>query len=174
MGEWPAEAPRQQASGGTSSGCSAAMNSQQGQWHSRSKGSTSSKGRCIACKHAAWRAMPACSLDQPPSFGPCRCHAAPSDWCTHCPVTATPVSWPHQHHTKHTTQHNTTQPSPQTHASASPGTQVLPALDPATPVYAGSFVMKLVERRAAEFSLFDPARFRVMDMRRRFQAGPFE
>jgi hypothetical protein len=34
--------------------------------------------------------------------------------------------------------------------------------------------MKLVERRAAEFSLFDPARFRVMDMRRRFQAGPFE
>ena len=51
---------------------------------------------------------------------------------------------------------------------------MLPALDPATPVYAGSFVMKLVERRASEFSLFDPSRFRLMKMRERFRAGPFE
>jgi hypothetical protein len=41
-------------------------------------------------------------------------------------------------------------------------------------VYAGSFVMKLVERRASEFSLYDASRFRIMNMRQRFQAGPFE
>ncbi len=37
-------------------------------------------------------------------------------------------------------------------------TQVIPALDPSTPIYAGAFVMELVQRRAMEFSLHDPNR----------------
>lgn len=35
---------------------------------------------------------------------------------------------------------------------------VLPALDPSTPVYAGSFVMQLVARRMQEFNLYTPER----------------
>jgi hypothetical protein len=51
---------------------------------------------------------------------------------------------------------------------------VVPALDPATPIYASSFVMKLVRRRLSEFSVFDEQRFHTFDMRQPFQAGPFE
>jgi len=51
---------------------------------------------------------------------------------------------------------------------------VVPALDPSTPIYASSFVMKLIKRRLTEYSLFDESRFKVFDMRVPFQAGPFE
>ncbi len=53
-------------------------------------------------------------------------------------------------------------------------TQVVPALDPSTPIYATSFVMQLIKKRLSEFSLFDEQRFRTFDMRQPFQAGPFE
>ncbi|KAG2451327.1 hypothetical protein HYH02_003932 [Chlamydomonas schloesseri] len=51
---------------------------------------------------------------------------------------------------------------------------VVPALDPATPIYASSFVMQLVKRRLTEYNLWDEKRFKTFDMRQRFQAGPFE
>jgi mRNA degradation ribonuclease J1/J2 len=35
---------------------------------------------------------------------------------------------------------------------------VLPALDPSTPIYAGSFVLQLVARRLQEYNLYDPTR----------------
>jgi hypothetical protein len=35
---------------------------------------------------------------------------------------------------------------------------VIPALDPKTPVYAGSFVMQLVARRLQEYNLYNPDR----------------
>jgi mRNA degradation ribonuclease J1/J2 len=35
---------------------------------------------------------------------------------------------------------------------------VIPALDPSTPVYAGSFVMQLVARRLQEYNLYNPDR----------------
>ena len=52
--------------------------------------------------------------------------------------------------------------------------QVVPGLDPKTPIYAASFVMQLVQRRMAEYSMWNPNRFHTMDMRQRFQLGPFE
>lgn len=36
---------------------------------------------------------------------------------------------------------------------------VIPALDPKTPVYAGSFVMQLVARRLQEYNLYNPERW---------------
>jgi mRNA degradation ribonuclease J1/J2 len=36
---------------------------------------------------------------------------------------------------------------------------VIPALDPSTPVYAGSFVMQLVARRMQEYNLYNPERW---------------
>lgn len=50
----------------------------------------------------------------------------------------------------------------------------IPALDPNTPVYAGIFTMQLVARRMQEFNLWNPDRFKVMEMGQRFMAGPFE
>eukprot|EP00798_Chlamydomonas_sp_ICE-L_P032481 gene32481-17716_t len=50
---------------------------------------------------------------------------------------------------------------------------VVPALDPNTPIYASSFVMRLVQRRLTEFSLFNPDRFRTFEMKDKFEAGPF-
>ena len=52
--------------------------------------------------------------------------------------------------------------------------QVIPALDPSTPIYASSFVMRLVQRRLTEFSLFDESRFKNFEINRPFQAGPFQ
>lgn len=52
--------------------------------------------------------------------------------------------------------------------------QVVPALDPSTPVFCGPFVMKLVQRRMHEFSLFDATRFHEFSMNQPFKAGPFE
>jgi hypothetical protein len=52
--------------------------------------------------------------------------------------------------------------------------QVVPGLDPKTPIYAASFVMQLVQRRMAEYSMWNPNRFHTMEMRQRFQLGPFE
>ena len=51
---------------------------------------------------------------------------------------------------------------------------VVPALDPATPIYAGLFTMQLIKRRMREFSLWDDKRFKVFNMNERFQAGPFD
>lgn len=51
---------------------------------------------------------------------------------------------------------------------------VVPALDPATPIYAGGFPMQLVKRRLMEYNLWDEKRMHVMNMRRPFQCGPFE
>ncbi len=52
--------------------------------------------------------------------------------------------------------------------------QVVPALDPNTPIYAGGFSMQLIKRRMLEFNLWNPDRFKVFQMRQRFQLGPFE
>ena len=52
--------------------------------------------------------------------------------------------------------------------------QVLPALDPKTPVWAAGYTMQLLSRRMQEFSMWDPDRFHVFNMRQRFQLGPFE
>jgi mRNA degradation ribonuclease J1/J2 len=52
--------------------------------------------------------------------------------------------------------------------------QVIPALDPNTPIYAGAFTMQLVRRRLQEFNLFNEERFHTFKMRDQFQAGPFE
>jgi beta-CASP RNase J family ribonuclease len=50
----------------------------------------------------------------------------------------------------------------------------IPALDPNTPVYAGNFTMQLISRRMVEYNLWNPDRFKVMEMGQRFKAGPFE
>ena len=52
--------------------------------------------------------------------------------------------------------------------------QVLPALDPKTPVWAAGYTMQLLSRRMQEFGMWDPDRFHVFNMRQRFQLGPFE
>ena len=52
--------------------------------------------------------------------------------------------------------------------------QVIPALDPNTPIYAGAFTMQLIRRRLQEFNLFNEKRFNTFKMRNSFQAGPFE
>ena len=52
--------------------------------------------------------------------------------------------------------------------------QVLPALDPKTPVYAAGYTMQLLSRRMQEFGMWDPDRFHVFNMRQRFDLGPFE
>ena len=52
--------------------------------------------------------------------------------------------------------------------------QVVPGLDPKTPIFAASFVMELVQRRMAEYSMWNPDRFHTMEMRQRFELGPFE
>ncbi len=41
-------------------------------------------------------------------------------------------------------------------------------------MYAASFVMELVQRRMVEYSMWNPDRFNVLEMRQRFQLGPFE
>jgi len=51
---------------------------------------------------------------------------------------------------------------------------VIPALDPNTPVYAGSFVMALVKRRLVEYGLWNGDRFHTFKMRERFTLGPFD
>ncbi|KAG1653453.1 hypothetical protein FOA52_009118 [Chlamydomonas sp. UWO 241] len=51
---------------------------------------------------------------------------------------------------------------------------VVPALDPATPIYASSFVMRLIKRRLLEYNLWDENRFKIFDMNEPFKAGPFE
>eukprot|EP00882_Tetradesmus_deserticola_P006073 GHRQ01006393.1.p1 GENE.GHRQ01006393.1~~GHRQ01006393.1.p1 ORF type:complete len:401 (+),score=131.59 GHRQ01006393.1:181-1383(+) len=51
---------------------------------------------------------------------------------------------------------------------------VIPALDPKTPVYAGSFVMQLVARRLQEFNLYNPERFKVIEMLKEYEMGPFQ
>lgn len=52
--------------------------------------------------------------------------------------------------------------------------QVVPALDPSTPIYASGFAMELIKRRLQEFNLWDEGRFRTFSMRERFELGPFE
>ncbi|XP_052489471.1 ribonuclease J isoform X1 [Gossypium raimondii] len=52
--------------------------------------------------------------------------------------------------------------------------QVIPALDPHTPIYASSFTMELIKKRLKENGIFVPSRLKVFKMRKRFTAGPFE
>lgn len=52
--------------------------------------------------------------------------------------------------------------------------QVVPALDPSTPIYAAGFSMALIQRRLQEFNLWDESRFHKFKMRERFTLGPFE
>ena len=51
---------------------------------------------------------------------------------------------------------------------------VVPALDPGTPIFAGTFTMELVKRRMKEFSIWDDKRFKSFAVGDRFMAGPFE
>ena len=51
---------------------------------------------------------------------------------------------------------------------------ILPALDPATPVFATSFTMALIKRRMLEFGLWSTQRFKEYKLNMRFQAGPFQ
>ena len=51
---------------------------------------------------------------------------------------------------------------------------VVPALDPTTPIYAGGFAMQLIKRRLQEFNLWDASRMNNLEVRKRFQCGPFE
>lgn len=50
----------------------------------------------------------------------------------------------------------------------------LPALDPATPVYASDFTTALIRHRLTEHNAWDPKRMRSMKVGERIQAGPFE
>ena len=52
--------------------------------------------------------------------------------------------------------------------------QVVPALDPDTPIYAGGFPMQLIKRRMQEYNLWNEKRFKTFNMTDRFQLGPFE
>lgn len=54
--------------------------------------------------------------------------------------------------------------------------QIIPALDPATPIYASTFTLELIRRRMMEFGLWDPRRFKTYGVGpdKRFQLGPFE
>lgn len=52
--------------------------------------------------------------------------------------------------------------------------QVVPALDPETPIYSGGFAMQLIKRRMQEYSLWNESRFKTFKMNERFQLGPFE
>jgi beta-CASP RNase J family ribonuclease len=51
---------------------------------------------------------------------------------------------------------------------------VLPALDPATPVYASSFTSELIRHRLAEHGLWNIDRMRRISPTQRFDCGPFE
>ena len=51
---------------------------------------------------------------------------------------------------------------------------VLPALDPATPIFASSFTTELVRHRLNEHGLWDADRMRLFAPKKRFGCGPFE
>ncbi|MCO5607993.1 hypothetical protein L7F22_062195 [Adiantum nelumboides] len=51
---------------------------------------------------------------------------------------------------------------------------VFPILDPSTPVYATSFTMELIKRRLDEYAIKSDGRLKTIEMRTRFNAGPFE
>jgi beta-CASP RNase J family ribonuclease len=51
---------------------------------------------------------------------------------------------------------------------------VVPALDPATPIYAGGFAMQLIKRRLQEFNLWDGSRMHTLEVRKPFPLGPFQ
>eukprot|EP00271_Cylindrocystis_brebissonii_P002899 TRINITY_DN13655_c0_g2_i1.p1 TRINITY_DN13655_c0_g2~~TRINITY_DN13655_c0_g2_i1.p1 ORF type:complete len:1160 (-),score=309.56 TRINITY_DN13655_c0_g2_i1:418-3897(-) len=50
---------------------------------------------------------------------------------------------------------------------------VIPALDPSTPIYATAFTMELVKRRLKEYRLPYEQRCHTVEMKSRFNAGPF-
>lgn len=54
--------------------------------------------------------------------------------------------------------------------------QVVPALDPSTPIYASTFTMQLIQKRMKEFNLWNHNRFCKFRIGggHRFNAGPFE
>lgn len=51
--------------------------------------------------------------------------------------------------------------------------QVVPALDPSTPIFAAGFSMQLIKRRMQEFNIWAEERFHTFTMRTPFDAGPF-
>ncbi|KAM0946575.1 putative beta-lactamase transcription factor MYB family [Dioscorea sansibarensis] len=51
---------------------------------------------------------------------------------------------------------------------------VIPALDAHTPIFASSFTMELIKKRLKEFGIFVPSRLKLLKIRKRFLAGPFE
>lgn len=51
--------------------------------------------------------------------------------------------------------------------------QVVPALDPSTPIFAAGFSMQLIKRRMQEFNIWTEDRFHTFSMRTPFNAGPF-
>ncbi|CAO1942149.1 unnamed protein product [Urochloa humidicola] len=51
---------------------------------------------------------------------------------------------------------------------------VIPALDSSTPIFASSFTMELIKKRLKEFGIFLSSRLKVLRIKKRFQAGPFE
>lgn len=51
---------------------------------------------------------------------------------------------------------------------------VLPALDPATPVYASRFTTQLIRHRLSEHEMWTEARMRLIGPEARFSCGPFE
>uniref|UniRef100_A0A804P3R7 RNA-metabolising metallo-beta-lactamase family protein n=1 Tax=Zea mays TaxID=4577 RepID=A0A804P3R7_MAIZE len=53
-------------------------------------------------------------------------------------------------------------------------TSVIPALDSTTPIFASSFTMELIKKRLKEFGIFLSSRLKVLRIKKRFQAGPFE
>ncbi|KAH7684987.1 Ribonuclease J protein [Dioscorea alata] len=53
-------------------------------------------------------------------------------------------------------------------------TLVIPALDAHTPIFASSFTMELIKKRLKEFGIFVPSRLKLLKIRKRFLAGPFE
>lgn len=52
--------------------------------------------------------------------------------------------------------------------------QVVPALDPKTPIYSTGFTYQLIQRKMKEYGLWEPERYHTFRMRERFTAGPFE
>ncbi|KAJ0972361.1 hypothetical protein J5N97_020320 [Dioscorea zingiberensis] len=51
---------------------------------------------------------------------------------------------------------------------------VIPALDSHTPIFASSFTMELIKKRLKEFGIFVPSRLKLLKIRKKFLAGPFE
>ncbi len=105
-------------------------------------------------------------------------HITPPSHITPHPLTSHPTL---SHHTppSHITPHPLTSHPTLSHHTPPSITQsqnshqVVPALDPSTPIFAAGFSMQLIKRRMQEFNIWTEDRFHVFGMRERFNAGPF-